>query len=212
MSASDKPAHKPSDVVDTTPDVLPAARGSDHDLSTVHLTVDDVRNRLAARERDMRYHIEALKHEAMTVLDDVNVEGRPLMDRIREKPEEALALAGGVAALVGFLWGLRRRAQRRPETDEDIAFIKARLGVALDHAAHRVAAGSPTDEALREAMEEMPVVYGDASKLKPSRSSRKLAADAALTAAAGFLATSLADMAIRRFTGHTGALDALTSD
>lgn len=212
MSASDKPPTKPSEVVDPHPSVLPAARGEDQNLDTLRLTVEDVRQRLAARERDMRYHVEALKHEAVTLFDDVNVDGRPLMDRIRQKPEEALAITGGVAALVGFLWGLRRRAKRRPETDEDLAFIHARLQVALDRAAHLVAAGETTDNALRDAMEEMPVVYGDASKLKVPRSSRKLAADAAVTAAAGFFAKAIADMAVRRFTGHSGTLDALKSD
>ena len=179
------------------------------DLSKAQLTADEVRMRLQARERDIQYHLQALKHEAALVFDDVNVDGRPVMDVIRERPAWALAVSAGAGAVVGLLWGLRRRARRRPVTDEQIAFVRARLDVALDRAARHVARGDDVETALERSMEDMPVLYGDASKLRTPRTSRQVASDAAVSAAAGFLAKAVADAAVRRFTGAEGTLDAL---
>ena len=112
------------------------------------LTPEQIRARLAARERDIKYHVAALKHEATTVLDDVNVGGRPLMDLIRQRKPIALGAGAAVGAVVGILLGLRARSKRKPAPSEDhVEFVRARLALALDRAAERVARGASVDQA-----------------------------------------------------------------
>lgn len=197
----------PTKELESGPDSLPSALVPDTDLDKLHLTADQVRQRLIARERDIQYHVDALKREAMTVLDDVNIEGRPLMDRVREKPELFVASAAGVGAFVGMLLGLRARAKRRPATDDDIDFIRARLGVAMEEAAHHVARGTDPEQAIRKAMASMPVAYG--KEAKAHQTARQQAFGVALNTAVGFGVKAVLDVVVRRYTGHDGSLDAL---
>ena len=135
-------------------------------------TVPQVRKEIAARERDIQYHIDALKHEALTVFDDVIVDGRPLMDRIRERKEEAILVAAGAGAFVGMLFGLRARVKRRVDPEDTVDFIRARLAVALDEAAEEVAEGREVEVAIRRAMRKLPVAYGEGpGEKRPHRSS-----------------------------------------
>ncbi|PAP77459.1 hypothetical protein [Rubrivirga marina] len=197
--------------METGPRSLPAT--GEPNVNTVHLSAEEIKLRLVARERDMRYHLDALKHEASTAFDDVNVGGRPLMDRIRQRPELATLAAAGVGALVGVLLGVRARRKRRPVADDDIDFIRARLGVALEDAAHRAARGADVEDALRDAMDTMPVVYGDAQAAAvQARSSFREAIDVAVKSAVAIAAKSLMDSAIRKYTGHEGAFDALSDE
>ncbi len=198
----------PTKALESGPDSLPSAIVPDTDLDKLHLSADQVRQRLIARERDIQYHIDALKHEAMTVFDDVNIDGRPLTDRIREKPDVFVAAAAGAGALVGMLFGLRARAKRRPDPEDEVGFVRARLDVALEDAAHHAAAGADVDDALRRAMRPMPVAYGDSGFPQPSSSSRQ-AFDVALQTAIGFGVKAVMDVVIRRYTTHDGVLDAL---
>lgn len=201
----------PTKSLEAGPRSLPSA--GEPDVSTVHLTAEEVKQRLIARERDIRYHLDALKHEAATAFDDVNVGGRPLMDRIRQRPEVATLAAAGVGAVVGALFGLRARRRRRPVPQDDVDFIRARLGVALEDAARRAARGADVETAIRDAMETMPVAYGDAqAAAAQARSSFREAVDVAVKSAVGIAAKSLMDQAIRKYTGHDGTFDALADD
>lgn len=200
--------NSPTKALESGPRSLPADGGPDVDA--VHLSADEIRQRLIARERDMQYHIDALKHEASTVLDDVNVGGRPLMDRIRQRPEVVVLAAAGVGAVIGALFGLRARRKRRPDHDDAVDFIRARLAVALDEAADRVARGDDVETSIREAMDSMPVAYGDSlGAAHQAKSSFREAVDVAVKSAVGIGAKSLMDVAIRKYTGHTGVADAL---
>ncbi|WP_420457397.1 hypothetical protein [Rubrivirga sp.] len=200
----------PTKALESGPDSLPSAIVPDSDLAKLHLTADQVRQRLIARERDIQYHIDALKHEAMTVFDDVNIDGRPLPDRIREKPELFVAGAAGAGAFVGMLLGLWARAKRRPDPEDTVGFVRARLDVALEEAAHRVARGEDTEAALRRSMEPMPVAYGDTGAgAERERSSSRQAFDIALQTAVGFGVKAAMDVVVRRYTGHDGTIDAL---
>ncbi len=186
----------------------PAGLGNDVGLDT--LTPDEIRARISARERDLKYHVEALKHEATTVLDDVNVGGRPLMDIIRQRKQIALAAGAGVGALVGMVLGLRARAKKRPPNDEDhIAFVRARLASALDEAAERVARGDTVDEAMRRSMKSMPAVFGDSKKPEPSHHGKQTLLDVALTTAIGFGVKTAMDLAVRRYTDSDETFEAL---
>ena len=205
--------NSPTKALEAGPRSLPSPLAADDDLSKIHLTADEVRRRLVARERDIQYHLDALKHETLSVLDDVNIDGRPLMDRIRQRPEVAVALAAGTGALLGALLGVRARVKRRPETADHVDFVQARLAVALDEAAHRVARGAEVESAIRQSMETVPVAYGDASGAsQQARSSTREAVDVAVKTAIGFGVKALMDVVIRKYTGHDGTIDALTDD
>jgi len=202
----------PTKALEAGPRSLPSDLGDD-DLSKVQLSADEVRQRLIARERDIRYHLDALKHEALTVFDDVNLGGRPVIDRIRERKEEALALAAGAGVVVGLLFGLRARAKRRPdEEDASVQLIQARLNVALDQAAHRVARGAEAKDAIEGAMETMPVVYGDGSKIPRPRSAAQQAVEVAVTTAVGFGVKTALDLLVRRYTPHDETFEALAEE
>ena len=74
-----------ADAVDKSPMPMPPALDDDGtDLKM--LTPEDIRARLVARERDMKFRIEALKREVMTVGEDLTFEGRPLFDVVRGAP------------------------------------------------------------------------------------------------------------------------------
>ena len=183
---------------------------ADGDVALVQLGADELRARLLARERDIKFRVEALQHEAGLLLDDVNVGGRPLVDIIRGDTPRALGVAGAVGAAVGLLLGLRARAKRRPDADDEIDFVRARLAVALDDAAERVARGEDVDEALRRSMDAVPALYGDASQLRPRpRSTRRQALDVAVTTAIGFGTKVLLDQITKRYTPHEETLSAL---
>ena len=180
------------------------------DVALEQLTADQIRARLAARERDLKYHVAALKHEAATVLDDVVVDGRPLMDRIREKPLVAFGAAAAAGALIGMLLGLRARAKRRAPVPEDhIEFIRARLAVALDEAAAKVAEGTSVEDAMQSSMKSVPAVFGDSKPFEPHRTAKQSAFDVALQSALGFGVKAVMDQVIRRYTDSDGTLDAL---
>ena len=201
----------PTKALESGPSSLPSAIVPDTDLDKLHLTADQVRQQLIARERDIQYHLDALKHEALTVFDDVNVDGRPLMDRIRQKPELFVGAAAGAGLLIGSLFGLRARAKRRPASDLEVGFIRARMHLALEEAAHRVADGEDPEGALRASMKGVPAAYGDSGAGRTRGDSSTVKAfDVALQTAVGFGVKALLDIGIRRFTGHDGTLDALT--
>ena len=186
----------------------PAAPGDGAALDT--LTADEIEARLEATTRDLKYHVQALKHEAATVLDDVNVGGRPAMDIVRGHKEAALAAAAGAGATLGLLWGLWKRSRRRPDPpDEHIEFVRARLAVALDEAAERVARGESVDHAMRRSMRAVPAVFGDSKRPEPVVHSRQTLLDVALTTAVGFGVKTALDLLARRYTDSDEAFEAL---
>lgn len=179
----------------------PVTVGNDVDLET--LTPEQIRARLQARERDMKYHVAALKHEALTVADDVNIGGRPLLDIIRAQPLRAAAIGVGTGALLGLLLGLRARAKRRPVTDDEIDFVRARLAVSVEDAARRVARGQDTEDALRSSMRTMPVIYHEsAGAAEQAQRSTSGVIDVVVKSALGFAAKAAADQLTQRLTGH----------
>lgn len=135
----------------------PPAAVADDDLSS--LSPEEIQARLRARERDMKFRLQAIRHEAQAMGDDVLVGGRPLLDMIRERKEAAVGLAIGGGALVGILWGAVRRERRRPSPDDQIDFIRARMASLLDEAAQQVADGTAVDVAMQRALRSAPVVY-----------------------------------------------------
>ncbi|MFP4269580.1 MAG: hypothetical protein ACLFTL_03315, partial [Alphaproteobacteria bacterium] len=86
----------------------------DHDLT--RLPSREIRAQLAARERDIKYHLESLKHEVTTAAD-ITVGGRPLPEVARENAFRNALVTLGVGLAIGLLRGLRKRAgvaPRRP--------------------------------------------------------------------------------------------------
>ncbi len=200
----------PTKPLDSGPRSLPLLASPGDDASKVHLTADEVRAQLLARERDIQYRLDALKHEAMAVIDDVNVGGRPLADYIRTRPLEVVGGTAGAAVLLGLLWGLRKRARRMPEADQ-FEVVRARIDVALEEAALRVSQGSDVETALMKAMPVVPAMYGHrAVAAEPVSSATRDAINLAVKTAVGFGVKTAMDMAIRRFTDADGTIDALT--
>lgn len=174
------------------------------DVRLDSLSAEEIEHRLAARERDLKFHLSALRHEAATIGDDINIGGRPVMDIIRAQPVVAVGTALATGALLGALLGLRARAKRRPPTDDGIDFVRARLAIALEDAAQRVAWGADSEAALKAAMKSMPVIYGDSQSTAAmqARSSTREAIDVAVKSAVGFAAKAAVDQLTQKLTGH----------
>ena len=180
------------------------------DLSA--LTADEIRARLDARQRDLKYHIAARKHEAATVADDVLIDGRPFMDIVRAQPWRAVGLSAAVGGTVGALLGVWAKRRNRPDEPEDhIDFIRVRLAYALDDAARRVAAGADTDDAIRRSRQTVPVAYGDAGGQGAADDARHShgVLSVVVKTALGFAAKAAVDAAVRRYTPHEDTFAAL---
>ena len=191
----------------------PVTIGDGTDLS--QLSADDLQARLAARERDIKFRIDALKHEALSIAEDVNIGGRPLMDRVRERPLAALGLMIGAGATLGLLWGLGKRARRRPDPNDREDVIRYHVATMLDAAAARVARGATADDAIAAEVRKRPVVFvpnDDETRIKPALSSSRQAADAAFKTAAGIAVKTVADVLTKRFTGHEEVFEAMADD
>ena len=205
------PPRRPAPVVVPDP---PAADGPPLDT----LTAGELQARVDARERDLKYHVEAIKHEVQTAIDDVQAKvdevqevGRPITDWVREGPVFALGVTAAAGALVGMLLGLRKRATRRPERTEDhVEFVRARLELALDQAARRVGRGASVEQAMQASMATVPAVFGDVKAPTTHHVGRQTALDVALQTAVGFGVKTAMDLVIRHFSDSDGTFDALS--
>jgi hypothetical protein len=115
--------------------VTPALQPEDPD----GLSAAELKSRLDARQREIRFRLQAIGHETGLIADDVNVGERPFIDRVRERPLAALGLALASGAMVGLLWGLRQRSKRRPDPDDRDDVIRYHVATLIDAAAMRVA-------------------------------------------------------------------------
>lgn len=188
----------------------PPAAIADDDLSA--LSPEDIQDRIRARERDMKFRIEAIRHEVRAMGDDVVIGGRPLLDWIRERKEAAVGLAIGGGALVGIVWGLARREARRPDPDDQIDFINARMASLLDEAAHKVARGASVDSAMQHALRSAPVVYTEPRAPEvQARSSVMQTFDVAVKSLLGFALKAATDHLTQTLTGRKDTGDALAA-
>ncbi len=191
----------------------PVDLGDDPDLAS--LSAEDIRARLNATQRDMKFRIDAIKHEVAHVGDDVNIGGRPLMDRFREKPLAALGLALASGAMLGLLWGLRRRSKRLPDPDDSADVIRFHVAHMLDSAAHRVARGELADDALASEARKRPVIYvprEDDTRTPSAPGSSKQAFDVAMKTAVGIGVKTGLDVLTKRFTPHEEVFEALADE
>ena len=197
----DLPAQTPPPGPLPSPPVrVPERIDPDHD--TRPLPASELRARLDARQRDIEYHLTALKHEVTTVAD-VTVGGRPLPDVAREHAVRNAAIAAGVAALLGLLRGLRKRKKRRDAFDPNAAFEEARLDAVLDAAARRVARGDDADDALKRVLRSVPAVYPAPRERHRRREAVEGGVGAALLqTVGGFAAKAALDLLTQRLTGH----------
>ena len=184
----------------------------DPDHTTRPLGAAELRARLKARERDIQFHLEALKHEA-TTLAGVTVGGRPLPDVLRDDAVRNAAIAAAVGLALGLLRALRQRSKRRRRADEDVEADLARLRfrVALDDAAERVARrNADPDDALRRALRTVPASYGADGDVEVHRTSTaRQVFDVVATTAAGFAAKAALDLLTQQLTGHEETFSAL---
>ena len=184
----------------------------DPDHKTRPLPSSEIRERIAARQRDIESHLVALKHEVTTVAD-VNVGGRPLPAAAREYALQGALVAGGVAVLVGFLRGLRKRSKRKARFDPAAAFERARLDAVLDAAARRLGYGEADDagEALKTVLRSVPAVYPapEASDHRRRKAAEAGVGTVVFQAAAGFAAKAALDLLTKRLTGHEETFSAV---
>lgn len=176
----------------------PAAVASD-DLTT--LSPEDIQERITARERDMKFRIEAIKHEVRALGSDVTVDGRPALDWIRDNKELALGGAAGAGLLLGLLLGALAREMRRPDPDDTEDFIRVRMASLMDDAAKRVARGESVEQAADRVSRQMPVIYADRSTTVAARSSLAQALDLGLKSLVGVVAKSVGDQITRSISG-----------
>ena len=205
------PQGGPSTPTDTPTPPLPSRDIRTHDrLDLDSMSPEDIQAQIVVRERDMKYHIQALKGELTDVLEDVNVAGRPLPDRIREKPFQALGAAGGAGALVGLTWGVVKRARRRPAPDDGLDFTRARLSFLIDEAAYKVARGTPAEKALRDTARVTPAVYADRDPRMPvPKTPAQQAFGMAFNTVLGFGIKTALDMLTKRLTGKSETFEAI---
>ncbi|OZC02684.1 hypothetical protein [Rubricoccus marinus] len=208
----------PGPAIPTSEELLPLPSahvelGDGVDLSS--LSAEDIRARLNATQRDMKFRIQAIKHEVAHVADDVNIDGRPLSDRFRERPLAALALAIASGATLGLLWGLRRRSKRLPSRDERTDVVQYHVAALLDAAALRVARGASADEALQAEVRKRPVVFvprEDETTLAGQPGAKKQAFDVAMKTAVGIGVKTGLDLLTKRFTNHEEVFEALADE
>lgn len=195
------PTSTPPDGALASPPVrVPERIDPDHDLT--RLPSREIRAQLAARERDIKFHLESLKNEVTTAAG-ITVGGRPLPEVARENALRNVLVTLGVGLALGLLRGLRKRAGRRPEPDTEVDLARLRLSIALDDAARRVARGSDPDAALRRSLRTVPVMYSDTATAyeAPASTSRKVI-DVVATTVAGFAVKVAMDEVTKRLTGH----------
>lgn len=190
----------PEGALPSPPVRVPERIDPDHKVRP--LPTYEIRERLAARERDIQYHLEAIKHEVTTVAD-VTVGGRPLPDVLRAHALRNALVAGGVGLALGLLRGLRKRAKRRPEPDTDLDLARLRLSIALEDAAHRVSRGADADESIRRSLKTVPVMYNEPESYAPRRpATAHNVFDLVVTSIAGFAVKVALDQLTKRLTGH----------
>ena len=184
--------------------------GEEEPLS--ELSADELQARLLARRRDIQFRIEAIKQEVVQIGEDVNVGGRPLMDRVRERPWAVLGLAAAGGATLGLLWGLGKRARRMPDPDLASDVIRVHTAALLESAAKRVSRGASLDDALAEEARRRPVVFVPADEqpvAKQAASSTRQVVDTALKTAVGIGVKTGLDQLTQRLTGHEEVFNAL---
>ena len=188
------------------PNPVPAT-GSGLDLDS--LTAEDIKAQLVARERDMKYQIAAIKNELAGIADDINIGNRPFSDIVRASPVRALGLAGAMGAAVGILLGIRSRRKRRPQPDDGVEFIRARLATVLDEAAWKVARGAEPEEALRRTLKTVPAIYSERHPVSASPETQATVGDMLVKSALGFGLKMGLDMLTKRLTDHEETFEAL---
>lgn len=188
----------------------PVRLGDEVDLAT--LSAEDLQDRLKARRRDIQFRLSAIQHEIVQVAEDVNLGGRPLMDRVRERPLAALGLALGAGATLGLLWGFGKRARRRPVPDHAADIIRLHTARMFHSASQRVARGMTVDEALEHEVRDRPVVFIPADEepaIKQAVSTTRQMVDTALKTAIGIGVKTGMDHLTKRLTGHEETFEAL---
>lgn len=204
------PASPNAAAVDRSAMPMPPALADDG-VSLKHLSAEDLRARLVARERDMKFHVEALKREVMTVGEDLVVGGRPVFDIVRGSPLQTFAVVAGSGAVVGIALGLIARRGRRVEPDHGLDAVRARIATLVDEAAAHVARGTSAEDAIRRSTRQFPVYTPSpgAAATRQARSSIGQAVDMAVKSAVGFALKAATDQLTRKLTGKSDTVAAV---
>ena len=213
MSELPSPSSGPSTPTETPTPPLPGGIiRLDSGVDLQSLSPEDLQAQIVARERDMKYQIQAIQGELTDLVEDINIGGRPLSDRIRAKPLVSLALSGGAGALLGIGLGLlkRRRRTRRDAPDDALEFTRARLAMVLDEAAYKVARGAKVEDAVRSTLQTTPAVYMDRDPREPvPKSAVQENLGVVLKTAFGFATKAAMDQLTQQLTGKKEVFDAL---
>jgi len=172
------------------------------------LTLSEIRERLAARERSVGDRLSALRAE-VTRIDDVTIAGRPALDHVRAHPVGALASAVAVGALVGVVAGLLGRAMRGEE-DEQESVMRMLTTSVVDDAARRVALGDDPQRALQRVVRRRAPMVSYTPPAPAAAGAIRSSFDMALKSAVGFGLKAGLDMLTKQLTGKPEVLGAVS--
>lgn len=163
------------------------------------LSMSDIRQRLAARERSAVERLAALRSE-VTTFDDLTVAGRPLLDHVRAHPFSAVLGAAAMGAAAGALSRLLGRAMRS-EVDEREGVMQMMTTSIIDEAARRAAIGEDPERALKRVIRRRaPLIQYSPPSPAPHGAVRQ-SFDVAFKAALGVGAKAAMDALTQRLTG-----------
>jgi len=175
-------------------------------------TPAQLRAEVERAENAFKHHLSGLRSE-MT-LADVNVDGMPLFDHVRERPLFVVGVTAALAAALPVLIGLLRR--ERPAPDRPAQWWDAYVADLIDDAAYRVQRGETSDAAFRRALRKRaPVIYVEpAPPSTPSalRSSTASAMSTVINTGLGFGLKYAMDRLAKELTGHPELFKAMDNE
>ncbi len=172
-------------------------------------STQDIRAVLEAKKASMKHRIAELESELS--FSDVTVQGRPVMDYIREQPLLAVGAAAGIGLVAGLLSGWLARDPADEPSDRDL-WISAYLADLVDDAGVRVARGEDTNAALGKALRRRAPVIVVEQESGPVPQTTRSTFNVLLNTALGFGAKFVLDQMARQLTGEDGIVDALQDE
>lgn len=170
------------------------------------LTVDQIKERLEGRARSMRVHVTGLKQE-LTTFNDVNINGRPVLDYVREQPLLAVGVAAGVGVLAGVVSGLWARPEPEETSDHDL-WMSAYLDDVVEESGFRVQDGEDAQTALRKVLRNRAPVVVLEPEPTPAAQTRGIFG-LILNTALGFGVKLALDQVAQQLTGEDEIVDAI---
>ena len=192
-------------------EAVPARIDPDH--VTTKRSSAEIRALLDARQSDAQFRIAALREE-LTNPASITVGGRPLPDVLRANALRYAGIAASAGLAIGVLMGALAHRRKRPQPEDGLDLVRARLATFMDDAAEHVRRGATSAEAVRKALRDTPVVYAPpagagSEAISQAKSSVRQAVDFAVKSAVGFAIKAGTDQLTQKLTGKKDTLTAV---